>query len=102
MSYLYALGERKAHGEVAAFAGFGDDLEFAAELADALFDADQAEASVARGAGIEAAAIVVDGQFQLGGGFFELHLRLFGAGVAGTVGERLLDDAVGAHLVLLG
>ena len=99
---MSALGERKAHGEMGAFAGFGDDLEFAVEFAGALFDADQAETAVAGGTGIEAAAIVGDGQFQLGGGFFELHLRLFGGGMAGAVGECFLHDTVGAHFVLLG
>ncbi len=102
MSDLYTLGEGEAYGEMAAFAGFGDDLELAAELADALFDADQSEAAVARGGGVEAAAIVADGQFQLGGRIFELHLRLLGAGVAGAVGECFLHDTVGAHFVLLG
>ncbi len=77
-------------------------MEFAAEFADALFDADQTEAAVARGAGVEAAAIVIDRDLQLGGGRFEMYYCLLCAGVAGAVGERLLDDAVDAHFVLFG
>ena len=87
---------------MAALAGLGGNPEFAAKFADALFDSDQTKAAVAGSGGVEAAAVIVDGDFQVIGGLLQFDGRPLRSGMPGAIGERFLDDAVNAHFVLFG
>ena len=93
-------GKGEFHGYGGSFTGARADAELAAQVMHAFFHAYQAQA--ADTAGVEAVAVVFDGQQNFRSFLADFDHHFVRLGVAGAVVERFLDDAIDAGLVGIG
>ena len=77
------------------------DAQLSATERDPLAHSEQPEALVA-GGGVEAVAVVLDGDRDCGSGLLDSHPRMRGARMLDDVRQRLLDQAVDRGLELRG
>ena len=93
-------GRGSSNGELSAAAGFRVDLQRASEVGDAFLHADEAEAAF--DFGLEALAVVLNGEEEAVGLLTDSDADGLRLGVLGAVVQGFLDDAVDAGFMLLG